>query len=326
MRRLSTIFAAMAALLLLGTGAHAQDAPMTREQYIARYSGYAVSTMQSSGIPASITLAQGCLESANGNSRLAKGALNHFGIKSRDWDGSVYKRIVDGEEEIYRKYDSVEESYLDHADFLRTGARYAFLFDLDPNDYKGWAHGLKKAGYATDPLYAEKLIKIIEENDLTRFDAMTDHVPVFTEDEVEPVRFVRQKRYLSRMVSLDHEILVRNGVKCIVTNGDETWRQLADQYNLYLKEILDYNDITCASRKARELKGEETIPSGTIVYIDVKRAQGPSGASTHTVRKGETLHDVAQHFAIREKSLRKLNDLPAGREPKEGTILKLRKK
>ena len=133
-----------------------------RQQYIRQYKDIAIEQMLSSGIPASITLAQGCLESGNGTSTLARQANNHFGIKCRNWRGPTIHHDDDLKDECFRCYDSPEQSYQDHSDFLRYNDRYAFLFDLDPTDYKAWARGLKKAGYATDPAYPEKLIKIID--------------------------------------------------------------------------------------------------------------------------------------------------------------------
>ena len=132
------------------------------EQYIATYSDAAVAEMYRSGVPASITLAQGLLESGMGRSTLAVQANNHFGIKCHGWTGMKVYHDDDAKDECFRKYESVEDSYKDHSDFLRYKDRYKFLFDLEPTDYKGSCYGLKSAGYATDPSYANKLINIIE--------------------------------------------------------------------------------------------------------------------------------------------------------------------
>ncbi|MBE6201163.1 MAG: hypothetical protein E7134_03120 [Rikenellaceae bacterium] len=156
----------------MGGAVSAQEqAKLTRKEYIDKYAPLAVEQQALYGIPASITLAQGLLESGNGNSRLAREGNNHFGIKcGGSWDGPSLRHDDDAPQECFRSYDSVEESYIDHSLFLSERERYKGLFTLDPKDYKGWAHGLKAAGYATNPVYAELLIKIIEEHQLYRYD------------------------------------------------------------------------------------------------------------------------------------------------------------
>lgn len=167
-------FGHLLTLVALGVAtltAQAQQPTMTRAEYIERYAPMAVEQQTLYGIPASITLAQGLLESGNGNSRLAREANNHFGIKcGASWDGASVRHDDDALQECFRAYSSVEESYIDHSLILLERKWYRPLFDLDPKDYKAWAHGLKKAGYATNPLYAELLIRIIEENELYRYD------------------------------------------------------------------------------------------------------------------------------------------------------------
>lgn len=162
----------LGALAFMGGAAVAQEqAKLTRKEYIDKYAPLAVEQQALYGIPASITLAQGLLESGNGNSRLAREGNNHFGIKcGGSWDGPSLRHDDDAPQECFRSYDSVEESYIDHSLFLSERERYKGLFTLDPKDYKGWAHGLKAAGYATNPVYAELLIKIIEEHQLYRYD------------------------------------------------------------------------------------------------------------------------------------------------------------
>jgi flagellum-specific peptidoglycan hydrolase FlgJ len=163
---------------VLTASTHAQNSTsvdrITRQEYVSTYAPAAVQEMLISGVPASITLAQGILESGDGNSVLAKVARNHFGIKCHGlWEGEKYYHDDDAKGECFRVYPTVFDSYRDHSEFLRTRDRYADLFKLKLTDYKGWAHGLKSAGYATNPKYPELLIKIIEENDLTQYDRMT---------------------------------------------------------------------------------------------------------------------------------------------------------
>lgn len=178
----------VAMVVAVATPVGAQQA-LTRAQYIEKYAPMAVESQLLYGIPASITLAQGCLESGNGNSRLAREANNHFGIKcGGSWDGPSLAHDDDAPQECFRKYESVAESYVDHALFLSERERYRSLFDLDPKDYKGWARGLKAAGYATNPAYADLLIRIIEENNLQRFDnaMLADYVtPVVEQPATE---------------------------------------------------------------------------------------------------------------------------------------------
>ncbi|MBR4817402.1 MAG: glucosaminidase domain-containing protein [Bacteroidales bacterium] len=168
-RRASFLAFAVAAVILLVSAA---DTPQQR--YIDRWAATAVREMYRSGVPASITLAQGILESRSGLSALAAEGNNHFGIKChKDWKGKTMRVDDDRKGECFRVYDTAEESFRDHSDFLRYWDRYKFLFDFDTKDYESWAYGLKKAGYATDPSYPEKLIKIIEENGLSKYDSMT---------------------------------------------------------------------------------------------------------------------------------------------------------
>jgi hypothetical protein len=169
MRRFASLFIIAAAVLLLVSAA---DTP--QQQYIDRWAATAVREMYRSGVPASITLAQGILESRSGLSALAAEGNNHFGIKChKDWKGKTMRIDDDRRSECFRVYPSAEDSFRDHSDFLRYWDRYKFLFDFDTKDYESWAYGLKKAGYATDPAYPQKLIQLIEEYDLSRFDSMT---------------------------------------------------------------------------------------------------------------------------------------------------------
>lgn len=185
MQRLVYIVLALSVVLSVGRVSAQQK--LTRAQYIEKYAPMAVESQLLYGIPASITLAQGCLESANGNSRLAREANNHFGIKcGGSWDGPSLAHDDDAPQECFRSYSSVAESFVDHALFLSERERYRSLFDLDPKDYKGWARGLKAAGYATNPAYADLLIRIIEDNNLQRFDnaLLADYVAPVVEHPV----------------------------------------------------------------------------------------------------------------------------------------------
>ena len=191
MRKFAThILLLVMAVVAVAQGPVSAQQTLTRAQYIEQYAPMAVESQLLYGIPASITLAQGCLESGNGNSRLAREANNHFGIKcGGTWDGPSLRHDDDAPQECFRSYNSVAESYVDHALFLSERERYRSLFDLDPKDYKGWARGLKAAGYATNPAYADLLIRIIEENNLQRFDnaLLADYVPTVVEQPTPAV-------------------------------------------------------------------------------------------------------------------------------------------
>ena len=293
-----------------------------RLEYIRKWSDTAVQQMIASGVPASITLAQGCLESANGTSRLAREANNHFGIKCRGWHGPSFLQDDDTKNECFRSYDNAEQSFSDHSDFLRYNDRYATLFDLPPTDYKSWARGLKKAGYATDPLYAEKLIKIIEEYRLWEYDILDESqinvmppspITLETPRKVDAPLHFRSRSLGS--VTIDYTFYEKHGVLYIVATGTETYSSLARQFNLFKKELLRFN----------EEKKDHQIHAGTVVYLQAKRSQSTRDLAKHVVEEGETMKDLSQRFAVKLKNLYKFNNMKPGREPEPGTIINLRK-
>lgn len=312
-------FCAAAALLVCCLALQAGD---KRSDYIHRWSATAVEQMIASGVPASITLAQACLESANGTSTLARQANNHFGIKCRGWRGPSFLHDDDEKGECFRSYDSPEQSFSDHSDFLRYNDRYAFLFDLNPTDYRGWAHGLKKAGYATDPQYAEKLIKIIEEYKLWEYDILPDYdievlppSPITLEKPLEveaPLHF--RPRSLGS-VTIDYTFYEKHGVLYIIATGTETYASLARQFNLFRSELLRFN----------EEKKDHQIPAGTVVYLQAKRSQSTKDLAKHVVEEGETMKGLSQRFAVKLKNLYKFNNMRPGSEPEPGTIINLRR-
>lgn len=250
-----------ALLALLSFTALAQT---PQEKYIEQYAPMAVQEMHRSGIPASITLAQGLLESGSGLSRLAKEGNNHFGIKCHvGWEGKKMYHDDDAKGECFRVYATPGESYRDHSDFLRGRDRYKFLFDLEPTDYKAWAYGLRKAGYATDPNYPAKLIKYIEDYDLTRFDYMTDEeakaLPAQTLGLGEalaqrPVNVPVSEEF---SFSLERTLLTEDGVPYLYASEGDTYKSIAKEYHLFYREILRYN----------QLKGNPQLKPGTMVYL-----------------------------------------------------------
>ena len=290
-----------------------QTQQLTREEYIQKFKDLAISEMKRSGIPASITLAQGCLESNNGNSRLSIEGNNHFGIKCKStWAGKRIYHDDDAPNECFRQYKNAEESYLDHTDFLITNPRYSQLFALHVTNYKDWAHGLKKAGYATDPTYAERLIKIIEDNKLYVYDTVTD-MKELAKIEQERLKEKKHPVQANKPVSA-RTVEVRNGLKSIVVQQGDTFGSIAKELGMSNWELYSYNDYT---------QGYQPRQS-EILYIEYKPRKADRKHLTHKVDKGDTMHFIAQRYGIKQKPLYKRNRMKQGQEPKEGDIIYLR--
>lgn len=308
--------------------------------YLEKYAGYAVEEMHRSGVPASITLAQGMLESNYGRSELAVNANNHFGIQCHSsWTGDKYRHMDSGEMRDFRKYETVLGSYHDHSQFLSGNKRYRALFDLDRSDYKGWANGLQKAGYAEDPAYAAKLISVIERYGLDRYDMMS-HVPspekakpgkrekkdkhVKKENHVAatptPVVVVvdekpmTERQRKSHRYNLAREMYSQNGVPFIYSCSGETYADIAKQYNLFLNEILRYNDV--------EFDCE--LLCGSVVYLQAKKAKAAKGYDEYVVEEGMGIWEISQKYGVKEKKLRKLNDFADDYIPNVGDVVILR--
>ncbi len=299
----------IAVIYIISAGSYAQTLKMTREEYIAKYKELAVKEMERTGIPASITMAQGILESGSGNSRLAQKANNHFGIKCHDWDGKKLKHDDDARRECFRKYRSVEESYRDHSDFLVGKSRYASLFDLDPVDYRQWAIGLKKAGYATSPSYAEALIRIIEENSLYLLDQGVD-VPE------SAVHFANntKRRSAKDPVSKQRQVLENNRVKYIIVKKGDSFESLTEELDLLPWQLAKYN----------ETSGNRPLSEGQVLYIQPKRSKAEAGKRIHKVKSGETMYSISQKYAVKLEKLYSRNQMEDGIEPHSGTELLLR--
>lgn len=304
---------ALCALLGLVGLVAADDTP--QERYIKKYSQMAVQEMIRSGVPASITLAQGMLESGNGLSKLATKGNNHFGIKChKGWEGKTMRVDDDAPNECFRVYASVADSYKDHSDFLRYRDRYKFLFDLERTDYKGWAYGLKKAGYATDPGYPTKLIKYIEDYELYRFDVLNKveekEVPL-SPLVIEAPKMAKEEFHFP----LTRELYSKNGVPFVYSLEGETYKSIAKYYHLFHKEILGFND----------LKKDQALLPGTVVYLSFKKTHTQPGLDKYIVEEdGENFHAICQRFAVREKSILKLNGWKKAPALSEGDEIKLR--
>ena len=277
-------------LLILSNSVFGQE--ISRKEYIEKYSSLAIIQMHQYKIPASITLAQGILESNHGNSRLATKANNHFGIKCHGWEGKKIFADDDKKNECFRNYKNVLESFVDHSLFLNKYSRYEFLFDYKITDYKSWAKGLKKAGYATNSKYPELLIKIIEENKLYQFD---------------------REKIDKNLISGKRNIYMHpNKIKYVISQNQETYETIAKSLNIKLKQILKYND----DKKLSVLK------VGTKVFIQPKRNR--SKQRTHVVNKGEDLRSISQTYGIKMKSLKKRNELILKNGLNNGDKLRLR--
>lgn len=290
------------------------------EQYINRYRDIAMQKMREYRIPASITLSQGILESGSGTSTLAREANNHFGIKChKGWEGRTFLADDDEKNECFRAYDHPEQSFHDHSLFLTTRPRYAPLFELDVMDYKAWAHGLSRAGYATNPRYPELLIGIIERHRLFRFDSLVMKsilsAPSLVVSEVDHrILTVRPSQYeVVGKTKLGRFIFENNRRKMIFARQGDRIVNLADELNMSYAKL----------RKFNELSEKEEPEPGRMVYLE-KKARRSNEHHTHILREGESLYGVSQLYGIRFDRLLKMNGLHQGSEIKPGTLLRLR--
>lgn len=334
MKRILLLVAAAA--LFLGA------AKNPRQAYVDRYYPLAVLEMQRTGVPASITLAQGLLESGAGQSPLATVAHNHFGMKCHnDWDGDKYFKDDDKEKECFRAYPTDEDSFRAHSDFLRGRERYKSLFELKTTDYKGWAHGLRRAGYATDSGYATKLINLIEDFQLYKYDTMTeDDLPagtlatlaaapaaapvaepepaaeMATERPVTPAVVLQPEDYKESVsLSLERPVYTTNGVRYIRAVEGESWASLAAEYRLSVKQLLRYND----------LERPTALEPGARVYLERKKPQASDSTLYEVDLDGRTLWDISQMFGVQLKKLMLYNGFRADMVLEEGDTVILRK-
>lgn len=318
-------------LLLAALAAPQTPEKISPETYISTYSELAVSEMARTGVPASISLAQGMLESDFGNSRLALEGKNHFGIKCHnDWMGARVFQDDDAANECFRVYVRVEDSFADHSDFLRGGKRYASLFNLDPKDYKAWAKGLQKSGYATSKKYAKSLTELIERYELYRFDSeaagSTPAPPALDATDGQPEAaeaLATESKSVPDEVPAEtfrfragREVMKLNGVRCIRTIKGETYTSIARTYNLFDKELLFFNDLGEA----------EELEPGSLVFLGLKRSIAPRGYYIHTVAEGDgRLRDICQKYGVRVSAIRRINKFSKTYEPSTGDTIYLRR-
>lgn len=299
------------------------------DTYISRFKDLAEAEMLRTGIPAAISLAQGIVESGSGSGWLAQNANNYFGIKCKNnWQGATVSHDDDLKNECFRKYPDVDASWRDHSDFLKQSPRYAFLFALDPRDYKGWAKGLKKAGYATSRTYAEKLVEVIERYNLQQyteealgkqqekvnrdFAAMLDQkvaseagttAPEVARPEPEKPSVIRP--------AFPEKAFAINGLRVVYVRAHTPLAPVAEKHHVKLRRLLRYNDLR-----------SETLNEGRLIYLQRPRKTGAH--ETHVVREGETMDLIARREGIRLDWLYKRNRLAKGTQPAPGTELVLR--
>jgi len=284
MKRVFTI----TSLLLAGTS-FANDARISKSEYVEQWKETAIEQMVESKIPASITLAQGILESASGNSSLAIKGKNHFGIKCHGWTGKKMYMDDDKSDECFRVYKSAEESYRDHSEFLMSYNRYAFLFAYDVTDYKSWAKGLKKAGYATSPKYPDLLIGIIEDLNLDQYDKTG-----LPSDDFKPELIASSESYTNKHSVIQHE----SKVKYVVAKNGDTFYKISKEFGLNLSQLYRYNNFD---------SGKDVLEEGDLIYIQPKKRGSIFKNKEITVSDEMTVKELSQLYATNVNSLKRLN-------------------
>lgn len=288
---------------------HGQGRTRTYEIYIDNYGNLAREHMDRYKIPASIKLAQGILESGAGMSELARNSNNHFGIKChRSWSGPRVFAPDDTPNDCFRKYSRVEDSYRDHSEFLTSGARYRPLFELSITDYKGWARGLQKQGYATDRAYANKLIKLIEDYELYRFDD-----PKYRGGVSRGQRETMRRQETAR-VSWTHQPYITHGLVYVIAVDGDSFLSIANEFGFSEKELLRYNEVPA----------DFPLSEGDIVYFQRKKTRADKPYQEHVVQVGESMYSISQKYGIRLRNLYRLNKKNYEYIPEEGDRLKLR--
>ena len=305
-------------------------------QYINSYKFIAIKEMQRTGIPASITLAQGILETQAGCSDLVKSSNNHFGIKCKNtWLGDKVYHDDDEKGECFRAYSNAEDSYRDHSDFLKNSPRYAFLFKIAPEDYQDWARGLKKAGYATNPKYPQQLIKYIEDYDLQLYTliaqgkksigdeahmyAAEDNAATAQEVIVQdatgvPAETASRNGGPLPGTSYPEEMFEINNTKVLYAKQGSSLLAIAEQYGIRYNHLLDFNELS---------PNEDILPSDQLVYLQRKRKQGQK--EYHVVLAGETFYDIAQREGVRLETVLSYNHTSETTMPQEGQKIYLQK-
>lgn len=297
-------------MLLLCTTVWAQDRMNPKyQEYIRTYADECIRQMQRHKIPASITMAQGLVETGAGTSRLAREGNNHFGIKChRAWQGQRIYADDDLKGECFRKYLSAGDSYEDHSNFLKQ-PRYKVLYTYSITDYQSWARGLQQCGYATNKGYANMLIKVIEQYELYELDRgryprwmsgrpAPSYTPSVSDPEVAPT----------------HEGYFSYGLLYILANKGDTLESIAREMGISLKRLADYNDMPV----------DFPLKAGDVIYLERKNKRATPEYPDHVVQVGESMHDISQRYGIRLSRLYRMNHLDYDYVPEEGDVLRLR--
>jgi len=332
MKKICFFIPAYFALSLFAKG---QTSDVVRN-YIDKYKELAIQEEIRTGVPASITLAQGLLESGAGQSDLSQASNNHFGIKCKtEWTGAKVYHDDDARSECFRSYPSVEDSYRDHSDFLKNRPNYSALFYLDPADYKSWALGLKKAGYATEKAYAQNLIKTIEDNGLQQYTLLamqrgkmpqqditqnnnsiaataavqkentaTAEPPVVQNTSVQQTN----EAGISEVVSYPAGTFSINNVKVVFAPAGTSLFALATKSNLSFKKLLDFNNLS---------DNEDILKQDKLIYLERKPKKSSSN-DVHIVAASETLEDISQKEGVDLESLYEYNKIQKGMQPATG--------
>ena len=294
---------------------------ITPQQYVDLYKDLAIREMKRMGVPAAITLAQGILETESGNSSLLLKSNNHFGIKCKSsWSAGSVSHDDDAPGECFRMYKDAEDSYRDHSNFLRGNERYAFLFKLDPTDYKGWAYGLRKAGYATNPKYPEILIRHIETYNLEQYTLnAAGEVPVFdaskyTDDPEDKSLDVAEVNLIDKgqQVSAPPMKVSVNGSRALFASKGTSLLAIATDNNINLHKLLSINDLI----------KDGLLEKDQFVFLEKKQKEGDRNFCV--VEPNETLYDVAQRNGILLQSIYEFNDLSENDRVSDGTKIFLR--
>jgi LysM repeat protein len=286
---------------------------MTVAEYVATYKDIAIREMKRMGVPAAISLAQGILETENGNSDLVKKSNNHFGIKCKStWTAETVSHDDDAPGECFRAYKTAEDSYRDHSNFLRGSERYAFLFKLDPRDYKSWAYGLRKAGYATNPRYPEILIKYIEDNNLQQYTLEgADEVPVFDSSKYADNNDNKDVNDSDNIITKPANLVI-NGSKAVLASKGTSLLAIASQNNINLNRLLEINDLT----------KDGLLEKDQYIFLEKKQKQGDR--DYYIIQDNETLYDVAQKNGILLQSIYDFNNITSSDNVYPGTKILLK--
>lgn len=317
-------FILTASILTLSSGLGFAQQASSVYAYIAKYKDLAIAEQKRTGVPAAIKLAQGIHESGCGESELSLNARNHFGIKCKtSWAGPTYTYTDDAKNECFRKYDNDKNSYIDHSDFLKNNARYASLFTLDVSDYKGWAYGLKKCGYATNPKYAQKIVDLIEKYELNQYSLLEERggmgdeegdgeVLMATTATAIPESKAKMAPPVAQYAEREYYVLtVKNGLKGFYARKGDLLLNAAYQNNIRYAKLLSLNDLV-----------DEPLPADMFIYLEKKSKEGKT--DTYQLGEGESLITVAQDQGMRLRELKQYNHLRGTEEPEAGTMLYLK--